>query len=202
MILDTNGKNKITILIGGIIILVAIMVLVFIPKATVTITLKKELFKKTYPFTLDYALQAPLPAVNRINAEYIKKLLPNQGRDEYVFIQEIDAAVPKKSIEEFLAEKIKSEIDAETETIEQGSLTYTITLSSARDYTGEIYTEASIVPKINRDAITRALAGKKIKAAREYLNSIPSFTVASIQLHPRFLFFIPFITKRIHIIKN
>lgn len=202
MILDTNGKNKITILIVGIIILVALIVLVFIPEATVTITFKKELFKKTYPFTMDYALQAPLPAVNRINAKHIKKLLPNHGRDEYVFIQKIDAAVPKKSIEEFLAEKIKSEIDAETKIIEPGSLTYTITLSSARDYVGEIYTEASIVSKINPDAITRAMAGKKIGVAREYLNSIPSFTSVSIQLHPRFLFFIPFITKRIHIIKN
>ena len=202
MILDTKGKKKLAILMGGIAIIATFVLIAILPKAIITITLKKELFKKTYPFTFDFALQKSLPEINRINAIDIKKILPHEKGDAYILLQKIGAAIPKKSIEHFLTEKINSEINLKALEIDKKSLRYTITMNESAQYSGEIYSEVSVVPKIDQNALARAIAGKKIDAARVYLNSIPNFAAVSIQLRPHFLFFIPFITKRVYIVAD
>ena len=182
MNLDSRGKMKLYSIISALFALIILFITLLLPKAEVLISIKERQFKKTYSVILDNTISVPLAPINRI---------------PYSTLTETNAF--KEHIITFINEKITSEIDLNSEHLDEDALRYTLEITDKEHAIAELYVDSIILPKIDTAALKKLIRGKKIKEARDNLERLPYIKSSTITLIPEFLGFVPLIGERITI---
>ena len=201
MYLDSRGKRKMSLIIGSTITLALVLLAIVLPEARITVTVEKRIFKKTYQLTLKQNLEKPLFALDIIPAYPTKYVFNTKQPPDLSIITDLNVAVTKEDLTDFILKKIQAEIEAD-ERIQRENIQFTIDVIDKKKLQVKVYVEAVTFKTLDHETLKKQIKGKRIAEAQKFLLEEPNVKSSQISLTPSWLFFIPLIKERIVIIEK